>query len=179
MSFSRYSPPMPGQTQTEISSRPTTHAIVACEIERLKRRVIWSERAGEDRWLRISFLYRVADRFGRRVFPHTFCHAESAAAGCATGSCCSCRPDVFAWEKEILDLLPKRKETGGFCPFFNLARRTCGIYAVRPFACRIYYNIAASRHSCQNPADAMLRLFDTLKPHLEKVLGPYQGGYGG
>jgi uncharacterized protein len=171
------SPPMPGQTLTDITSQPAALAVVAREIERLKRRVIWAERAGEDPWRRISFLYRVADRFGSRVFPHTFCRTESAAAGCASGSCCGCRPDVFAREKELLDLLPKRKDPGGFCPFFNLVRRTCGIYAVRPFACRIYYNIASSRYSCQNPADAMLQLFDSLKPHLEEILGPYQGGY--
>jgi hypothetical protein len=153
--------------------------IIEHEIERLKRRVIWSERAGEDRWRRTTFLYRVADRFGGRVFPHTFCHGEAASAGCATGCCCSCRPDVFSYEKDVLDLLPKRKDAGGYCPFFNLARRSCGIYGVRPFACRIYYNLASSRLSCQNPTDAMLRLFDNLKPHLERVLGAYQGGYGG
>jgi len=153
--------------------------IVDHEIERLKRRVIWAERAGEDRWRRISFLYRVADRFGSRIFPHTFCHSEIASAGCATGCCCSCRPDVFAYEKGVLDLLPKRLDGSGFCPFFNLARKTCGIYCVRPFSCRIYYNLASSRHSCQNPAEEMLRLFDNLKPHLEKIVGAYQGGYGG
>ena len=147
-------------------------------MERLKRRVIWAERAGEDHWRRISFLYRVADRFGSTVFPHTFCHSETAGAGCATGCCCNCRPDVFTYEKEVLDLLPMRLEGVGYCPFFNLARRTCGIYGVRPFACRIYYNLASSGHYCQNPTDTMLQLFDSLKPHLGKILGPYQGGYG-
>lgn len=161
------------------AARATTIPPVVREIERLKRRIIWSERAGEDQGRRIAFLYRVADRFGSRVFAHTFCNAEAAVSGCATGSCCKCRPDVFAWEKALLDLLPKRQDNGGFCPFFNSARRNCGIYGMRPFACRIYYNVVSSRHSCQNPADSMLRLFETLKPHLEKVIGPYQGGYGG
>jgi Fe-S-cluster containining protein len=170
--------PISGQPQTDITSHSTRHAIIAAEIERLKRRVIWAERAGEETARRITFLYRVADRFGSRVFPYSFCRTESAAGGCATGSCCGCRPDVFAREKELLDLLPKRTDPRGFCPFFNLARRNCGIYGVRPFACRIYYNIASTRHSCQNPADAMLQLFDSLKPHLEKVIGPYHGGYG-
>jgi len=170
---------MPALPQREIASQHATHALIACELERLTRRVIWAERAGEDRWRRIAFLYRLADRFGNRIFPHTFCRTEVAAAGCATGSCCSCRPDVFAWEKEVLDLLPRSKGNGGFCPFFNRARRSCGIYGIRPFACRIYYNIASSRHSCQDPADAMLHLFETLKPHLEQIIGPYRGGYGG
>ena len=43
----------------------------------------------------------------------------------------------------------------------------------------VYYNIASSLHTCQNPADAMLGLFDTLKPHLKKILGPYHGGFEG
>ena len=45
--------------------------VVECEIERLKRSIIWAERSGENRWRRISFLYRVADRFGSRVFDHS------------------------------------------------------------------------------------------------------------
>jgi uncharacterized protein len=147
------------------------------EIERLKRRVVWSERGGEDRWRRISFLYRVADRFGGRLFPHTWCRSEAAAVGCATGCCCRCSPDVFVYEKEVLDLLPKRIDDSGYCPFFNLTRRTCGIYGVRPFACRIYFNLGQSWHSCQNPTEAMLQLLESLKPHLEKILGPYRGGY--
>ena len=170
---------MPALPQTDFTAQPAAPALIAREIERLLRRIIWVERAGEDRWQRISFIYRVADRFGSRVFSHSFCFTAAAAAGCATGSCCQCRPDVFAGEKEVLDLLPKKTGNSGFCPFFNLARRTCGIYGVRPFACRIYYNVALSHHSCRNPGEAMLRLFDTLKPHLEKVLGPYHGGYGG
>lgn len=56
-------------------------------------------------------------------------------------------------------------------------QKTCGIYGVRPFACRIYYNTAASRLSCQNPAEEALQLFDLLKRHLEEILGPYAGGY--
>lgn len=152
--------------------------LIAREIERLKRRAVWVERSGEDQGRQIAFIYRVADRFGRRIFPHTFCHTDAAVAGCVTGSCCRCRPDVFAWEKSILDLLPQNKNNYGFCPFFNRSRRNCGIYAMRPFACRIYYNVAASRHSCQNPAEQMLVLLDAVKPHLEKVLGPYYGGYG-
>lgn len=153
------------------------HLLIARELERLKRRIVWVERAGEDRGRQIAFAYRVADRFGHRVFPHTFCHSDAAVAGCVTSSCCRCRPDVFAWEKSVLDLLPKNKDNGAFCPFFNRNRRNCGIYAMRPFACRIYYNIASTRHSCQNPAEEMLWLLSTLKPHLAKVLGPYCGGY--
>jgi uncharacterized protein len=153
---------------------------IAREMEKLKRRVIWAERAGDDRWRRISFLYRTADGLSRRVFPHSFCRGETnLAVGCTTGTCCQCRPDVFAYEQEVLDLLPKRVDGMGFCPFFNLARRNCGIYSVRPFACRIYYNIASSAHYCQNPDDTTLQLFDSLKPHLEKILGPYRGGYCG
>ena len=170
---------MPEIPQIDTPSLPVNMAgIIEREMERLKRRVIWAERAGEDRWRRISFLYRVADRFGSRIFPHTFCYSEIAFAGCATGCCCSCRPDVFTYEKDVLDLLPMRLEGGGYCSFFNPALRTCGIYDVRPFACRIYYNLASSGHYCQNPTDAMLQLFDNLKPHLGKILGPYQGGYG-
>lgn len=153
--------------------------IVAREIEKLKRRVIWSERAGGDRWRRISFLYRVADSFGSRVFAHTYCHGEMRlSVGCTTGHCCQCRPDVFAYENELLELLPKRVDSTGYCPFFNLVRKSCGIYGVRPFACRIYYNLASTGHYCQNPNDATLQLFDNLKPHLERILGPYRGGYG-
>ena len=152
---------------------------VAREIEKLKRRVIWAERAGDDRWRRISFLYRSADRFANRVFPHSFCHGETKlAVGCTTGNCCQCRPDVFAYEQEVLELLPKRVDDTGYCPFFNLARRNCGIYGVRPFACRIYYNLASSAHYCQNPDETTLQMFDSLKPHLAKILGPYRGGYG-
>ena len=44
-------------------------AAVAREIERLKQRVIWSERAGGDSWRQISFLYRSADRFDRLYSP--------------------------------------------------------------------------------------------------------------
>jgi hypothetical protein len=161
-----------------ISPTAAAPALIAREMERLKRRVVWAERAGEDPGRRIAFLYRVADHFGRRLFPHTFCRTDAAIAGCATGSCCRCRPDVFARQKALLDLLPQQRENGGFCPFFNRRRCNCGIYAMRPFACRIYYNIASSRHSCQNPADAMLGLLASLRPHLERHLGPYQGGYG-
>jgi hypothetical protein len=153
---------------------------VAREIERLKRRVVWADRAGQDPWRRISFLYRVADRFGSRVFAHTFCRGEMRpAVGCGTGRCCQCRPDVFAYEKEVLDRLPKRGDDTGYCPFFNLVRRNCGIYGVRPLACRIYFNLASTGHYCQNPNDATLQLFDSLKPHLERILGPYRGGYAG
>lgn len=154
-------------------------AVIAREVEKLKRRVIWSERVGFDRWRQISFLYRTADRFGSRVMGHSFCCGEMNSIGCMTGSCCQCRPDLFAYEKEVLDLLPKRVDDTGFCPFFNLVRRNCGIYAVRPFACRIYFNLASSAHSCRNPNDTTLQLFDNLKPHLEKILGPYCGGYSG
>jgi hypothetical protein len=154
-------------------------AAVACEFEKLKRRVIWSERAGSDRWRQISFLYRSADRFGSRIFDHSFCRGEiTLDVGCSTGSCCRCRPDVFAYEQKVLDLLPKRVDASGYCPFFNLARKNCGIYGVRPFACRIYFNLAASAHYCCNPNDTTLQLFDNLKPHLERILGSYAGGYG-
>lgn len=160
--------------------RSRTEAILSRDIETLKRRVIWAERAGTDRWRQISFLYRVADRFGNRVFASTFCHQEmTLSVGCTTGHCCQCGPDVFAAEKELLDLLPKRLDATGYCPFFNLVKRNCGIYGVRPFACRIYFNLATSVHYCQNPNDLTLQMFDSLKPHLEKLLGPYVGGYGG
>ncbi len=149
------------------------------EIENLKRRVIWSERAGDDRWRQISFVYRVADRFGRRLYGQSFCGGELSASGCSTGSCCRCRPDVFAYEKQVLDLLPKRSDNSGYCPFFNLARKNCGIYAVRPFACRVYFNLASSSHYCRNPNDMTMQLFDNIKPHLERVLGAYEGGYEG
>lgn len=156
-------------------SSPAT--ALAREIEKLKRRVIWSERAGGDRWRQLSFLYRSAERFGHRAFALSFCNGEMRPNGCVTGCCCHCRPDVFASEEEVLDLLPKRRDETGYCPFFNLVRRNCGIYGVRPFACRIYFNFAASAHSCRNPNDMTLQLFDNLKPHLEKILGPYRGGY--
>lgn len=148
------------------------------ESERLKRRVLHATRLGGDRWRQVSLLYRLADSYGKRVFPRSLCHGKvSAASGCVTGECCRCRPDVFAYEEEILDRLPKRIDDSGYCPFFNLAKKTCGIYGVRPFACRIYYNFAASRLYCQNPAEATLQLFDSLKRPLEEILGPYQGGY--
>lgn len=153
-------------------------AAVSREIEKLKRRVIWSERAGGDRWRQISFLYRAADRFSRRIFDHSFCRGEIGASGCTTGSCCRCRPDVFTYEQQVLDLLPKRVGASEYCPFFNIVRKNCGIYGVRPFACRVYFNLASSAHSCQNPNDMTLQMFDNLKRHLERILGPYQGGYG-
>jgi hypothetical protein len=152
---------------------------VAREIEKLKRRVIWSERAGGDRWRQISFLYRVADRFGNRVFDHSFCRGEiNLAVGCSTGCCCRCRPDVFAYEQQVLDLLPKRLDGPEYCPFFNRVKRNCGIYSVRPFACRVYFNLGSTAHYCRNPNDMTLQLFDNLKPHLERILGAYQGGFG-
>ncbi|HBG07595.1 MAG: hypothetical protein A2075_23495 [Geobacteraceae bacterium GWC2_58_44] len=150
----------------------------ARERERLKRLIINAERAGVDRWRQISFVYRAADSFSRRVLARSFCHTEmSRTAGCKTGQCCKCRPDVFEYEKGVLDLLPKRTDDTGFCPFFNLGKRTCGVYGVRPFACRIYYNFAQSGYYCQNPNDATLQLFDGVKRHLERILGPYAGGY--
>jgi uncharacterized protein len=153
-------------------------AAVAREIEKLKRRVIWSERAGGDSWRQISFLYRSADRFGSRVFDRSFCYGEiTQAVGCSTGCCCRCRPDVFAYERKVLDLLPKRFDTSEYCPFFNLARKNCGIYGIRPFACRVYFNLGSTAHYCRNPNDTTLQLFDNLKHHLERVLGAYQGGY--
>jgi len=151
--------------------------IIDRELERLKRRVLNLERAGADRSRQLTFLYRAADRFGRRVFAHTFCVQDQDHTGCATGACCKCRPDVFAHEKALLDLLPQRSDDAGYCPFFNLAKRTCGIYQVRPFACRIYYNLAQSRYYCQNPNDQTLELLESLKRHLEAILGPYRGGY--
>jgi len=148
------------------------------ESERLKRRVIHAPRLGGERWRQVALLYRLADSYGRRVFPRSLCHEKvSAFSGCVTGECCRCRPDVFASEKELLDRLPKPPDNAGYCLFFNIAKKTCGIYGVRPFACRIYYNMASSRLYCQNPADATLQLFDTLKRHVEKILGPHLGGY--
>lgn len=153
-------------------------AVIAREIEKLKRRVIWVERAGADRGRQISFLYRSVDHFGRRIYPHSFCHGETdLAIGCTTGVCCQCRPDVFAYEQQVLDLLPKRVDESGYCPFFNRTKKNCGIYSVRPFACRSYFNLASSAHACRNPNDLTLHLFDSLKPHLERILGPYCGGY--
>ncbi len=149
------------------------------EGERLKRRVIRLGSFQVDRWRQIAVLYRVADRYGSRLFPHTFCHGMAGSAdGCVTGACCACKPDVFAWEQELLDHLPKRlANMGECCPFFNRVKKNCGIYGVRPFACRIYYNMAASRLSCRNPAEETLQLFDSLKRHLAEILGPYLGGY--
>jgi len=154
------------------------HPSIELELERLKRRVLCADRAGTDRWRQISFLYRAADNFSRRVFAHSFCHTEmDPDTGCNAGACCKCRPDVFSYEKSVLDLLPKRLDDTGFCPFFNLNKRTCGIYGVRPFACRIYYNFAPAEYYCQNPNDTTLQLFDGVKRHLERILGPYAGGY--
>uniref|UniRef100_C6E6E2 YkgJ family cysteine cluster protein n=1 Tax=Geobacter sp. (strain M21) TaxID=443144 RepID=C6E6E2_GEOSM len=150
---------------------------VARELERLKKHLVNADRAGADRSRRISFVYRAAESFSRRVFESSLCRAESEGAGCKTGQCCKCSPDVFAREKELLDLLPKRLDDSGFCPFFNLKKRNCGIYGVRPFACRIYYNFAPSSYYCQNPNDLTLQLFDGVRRHLEQVLGPYRGGY--
>ena len=151
---------------------------IQLELERLKRRILHADRAGDDRWRQISFIYRAADSFSRRVFADSFCRAEmSRTAGCQTGQCCQCRPDVFTYEKGLLDLLPKRMDESGFCPFFNIRKRTCGVYGVRPFACRIYYNFEAASYYCQNPNDLTLQLFDGVKRHLERILGPYAGGY--
>jgi uncharacterized protein len=153
---------------------------VFLESELLKRRVI---RLGSmitgDRRRRIAVLYRLADRYGNRVFTHTFCRGMvDPVAGCITGACCACRPDVFDVEQELLDILPLRLENAGhYCPFFNPIKKNCGIYSVRPFACRIYFNQAVSRLSCQNPADETLQLFDSLKRHVAEILGPYAGGY--
>lgn len=148
------------------------------ELERLKRLIINADRAGGDRSRQISFVYRAAESFSRRVFAGSFCHTEmSQSAGCKTGQCCKCRPDVFEYEKSVLDLLPKRSDATGFCPFFNLSKRTCGVYGVRPFACRIYYNFGQSSYYCQNPDDTTLQVFDGVKRHLERILGPYAGGY--
>ena len=155
----------------------TEDAFISQEIERLKRRVINADRAGADRWRQISFLYRSADSFSKRIFARSYCHTEQGQSGCATGVCCQCRPDVFAHEKSVLELLPKRSDDTGFCPFFNLSKRNCGIYQVRPFACRVYYNLATSVYYCQNPNDQTLQIFDGVKRHLERILGPYQGGY--
>ena len=152
-------------------------ALIAREIERLKRLVINADRAGADRSRQISFLYRAADSFSRRVFASSFCLMEQSQTGCVTGECCKCRPDVFAYEKSVLDLMPKRVDDTGYCPFFNLAKRNCGIYQVRPFACRVYYNLAKSSYYCQNPNDQTLQIFDGVKRHLERILGPYAGGY--
>jgi len=157
----------------------THEAAIEKEIERLKRRVIWSERAGDKAWRQISFLYRSADRFGKRVYGQSFCDGELGARGCSTGLCCRCRPDVFSYEQNVLDLLPKSLDNAGYCPFFNHVKKNCGIYGVRPFACRIYFNLGSTSHYCLNPNDMTLQLFDNLKPHLEKILGAYRGGYGG
>ncbi len=149
------------------------------EGERLKRRIIRTGMLHGDRWRQIALLYRLADRYGARVFPRSICHGMvGSAAGCVTGACCACKPDVFAYEQELLDRLPQRlANVGHYCPFFNRAKKNCGIYPVRPFACRIYYNLASSRLSCQNPAEGTLQLFDSLKRHVEDILGPYVGGY--
>jgi uncharacterized protein len=149
------------------------------EGELLKRRIIRLGSLSGDRWKQIAVLYRVGDRYGSRMFPHTFCHGMAGSgAGCVTGACCACKPDVFLFEQELLDRLPKRLgNMGEYCPFFNRVKKNCGIYGVRPFACRIYYNLARSRLSCRNPADETLQLFDSVKRHLAVILGPYQGGY--
>lgn len=152
--------------------------VVAREGERLKRRIIRLGLRGGDRWRQIAVLYRLADSYGSRVFPVTFCRGLAGASGCLTGACCACLPDVFAGERELLDRLPKRLASAGeCCPFFNRAKKNCGIYAVRPFACRIYFNLASSRLSCTNPTDETLQLFDSLKRHVAEILGPYAGGY--
>jgi uncharacterized protein len=149
------------------------------EGELLKRRVIRLGSMQGDRWRQIAVLYRLADGYGRRVFRQTYCHEMAdGSTGCITGACCACQPDVFTFEQELLDRLPKRlASVGECCPFFNRTRKNCGIYGVRPFACRIYYNMALSRHSCRNPAEETLQLFDNLKRHLAEILGPYAGGY--
>ncbi len=149
------------------------------EGELLKRRVIRLGSFNGDRWRQIAVLYRVADRYGKSVFPGTFCYGlVGSIEGCSTGVCCSCKPDVFLFEQELLDHLPKRlANMGEYCPFFNRAKRNCGIYSIRPFACRIYYNLALSRFSCRNPSEETLQLFDSVKRHVAEILGPYQGGY--
>jgi uncharacterized protein len=154
-----------------------TASAAAGELEQLKRRIVNADRAGSERGRRMSYLYRAADRFSRRLFPATFCAGIQDQSGCATGQCCRCRPDVFSYEKEVLDLLPKRLDDSGYCPFFNRAKHICGIYQVRPLACRIYYNLGSSAYYCQNPNDATLHLLDALKRHVEQILGPYLGGY--
>ena len=148
------------------------------EGERLRRRILHLSRFRRERSEQIALLYRLADSYGRKVFSHSLCCGQiSIYSGCMTGECCQCRPDVFALEKQVLDLLPKKAENGGWCPFFNRSRKTCGIYGVRPLACRIYYNVATSRHYCQNPAEETLELFAGVKRHVEEFLGPHLGGY--
>ncbi len=153
--------------------------VAAREGELLKRRIIRLGSMQGDRWRQIAVLYRLADGYGRRVSPHSFCHGMAdGTTGCVTGVCCACKPDVFAFEQELLDRLPKRlANRGTCCPFFNRAKKNCGIYGVRPFACRIYFNQGRSRISCRNPAEETLQLFDLLKRHLAEILGPYGGGY--
>jgi hypothetical protein len=98
---------------------------VFLESELLKRRAI---RLGSmitgDRRRQIAVLYSLADRYGNNVFPHTFCRdMVDPVAGCITGTCCACQPDVFAFEQELLDRLPKRlANVGHYCPFFNPAK---------------------------------------------------------
>lgn len=147
------------------------------EGERLKRRVILLGGSKLDSRQRAALLYRLVDRYGRRLYPASFCHTLVGTDGCSTGECCQCRPDIFHLEKERLDALPKQWPNGGYCPFFDHVGKGCSIYADRPFACRLYFNVARSRFSCLNPADETLMLFDNLKRHLEPILGAYLGGY--
>lgn len=156
----------------------TAHPAIYVEIERLKRRILWAERAGEGRGRQIAFLYRSADRFGRKLYPLSFCHPlTSAESGCSTSVCCCCRPDVFAFEHELLASLPQSDSSDGFCPFFDRQRGNCGIYLQRPLACRLYFNLGTTPHICRNPNDLTLDLFTGLRPLLEPLLGPYLGGY--
>ena len=174
----RYGSISVSRCRCDVNSREIRKAEVAREGERLKRRIIRLGGLTGDRWRQIAVLYRLADSYGRRLFSRSFCHGLTGAAGGVTGACCACRPDVFAWEQELLDRLPKRlANVGEYCPFFNRAKKNCGIYGVRPFACRIYFNLAASRLSCRNPTDETLQLFDSLKRHVAEILGPYRGGY--
>ena len=63
------------------------------ETERLKRRVLHVTRLGGERWRQVALLYRLADSYGKKVFPRSLCQEKvSGFSGCVTGECCRCRP---------------------------------------------------------------------------------------
>ena len=115
----------------------------------------------------MAFLYRSANPFANPGCPPLLLPwRNEAAVGCTTGNCCQCRPDVFAYEQEVLELLPQTVDHTGYCPFFNLARRHCGITASGRSPCRIF-TISPPPLITAKTGRKRRCMYDNLKPHLE------------
>lgn len=140
------------------------------------------EKARKERELpkKIVWMHKLGEELSHTVTPHV---------ACRTGCSHCCHQSVIITDAEASYIAAKTgatkhrprawrytgalEFTGMPCPFLN--KKGCSIYAHRPFACRIYFNLDATPELCEHLPDGPNAVRNLNVDEYKDAFGQVQG----